>query len=151
MDSELEEHLHIVNRFAGFYKKRSKDRSLKRIEQEKFKERKNALYSIKYEILSENVDTAEKIEVHKIDDTLFYCLYFTQYSFHIPCSMLDIDVSKDVEELGSFEKTQSEKSISTLYSTFQYLESTQNIYPNEYLSENIIQKGTESAVVQWKY
>lgn len=151
MNRELEENLHILNRFAGFYKQRSKDYSRKEIEQEKYKERKEALYSIKYTILRDNVNDAKDIEIHEIDGKLFYCLYFTNYSFHIPCSMLDIDVSADVESLSTFEKSSSEESTSKLYSVFQYLEKEYGIDPNSYLSSKIIQKNNESAVVQWNY
>ena len=148
MNSELEEVLHVINRFAGFYKNKSSSRS---IEREKNRERKDALYSIKYQIIRDNVDDATKIEKHKIDGTVFYCIYFSEYSFHVPCSMLDLDVSRDVEKLPTFEKSESEQSISELYSAFQYLETEMGIDPNAYLSSEIIQKNGESAVVQWNY
>ena len=151
MDTELEEKLHTLNRFAGFYKDRSKKRSLKDIEQEKCVERKEALYSIKYQIIQRTIEDATEIELHKIDGTLFYCVYYTMYSFHVPYSILDIDVSGGAESLNSFDKSSAEKSMSELYSVFTYLESELGIDPNSYLSSKVIQKNGESAVVQWNY
>lgn len=150
MNTELEHHLHTINNFAGFYKsqQRNANSDIKCI---KAKERKEALYRIKHTLIQTHLSESTNIEKHNVNGKLFYCIYFTEYSFHIPIHKLSISQDVPTKTLDSFEKTTQVSDITTLYNTFKYLESNCDINPNEYLSKEIMMYDNSSVVLLWSY
>lgn len=111
--SEVLENLYNINKHAKKYKRLGTEnyRKDKKTTAKANSLKKEALYSLKEEILKEIKDEVEKANIHIIDNNKFYCLYFDDYTFHIPINKININEEKveKTEVLDNFESGEEKK------------------------------------------
>lgn len=116
--------------------------------------KKKALYTVKEHVLAEIHGAADRVEIHAIDGTDFYCLYFGKWSFHTPVDSLNIDGERvnGRRSLDEFEKT-GEKVYSdrSLKECLLHIEAEFGINANEFLPDKYLQWGRNSHFIGWKY
>lgn len=101
--------------------------------------RKDALYDLKSECLSDVVDFADSIVVHKINDKNYYYFNFENFGFHSPVKKHDIDYNKsDIEVLEDFEKSVHNEIDISLKSALQGINSKMGYNANNFLSKKYL-------------
>ena len=114
IDSELLESLYVVNKHAKKFSNRATQsyRQGRKAKAKELSNKKKALYTLKEKVLEHIQHEAEKVSIHKIDNTDFYCFYFvdeenTRWSFHCPKQSfwLDDNITVSEEEVGEFSKS----------------------------------------------
>lgn len=94
---DVVQHLWIINKRAKFLEQENTQRGFKQsIGKNKDSEKVEKIYKLKHKVLNDYYTEASKFELHVINDTNYYCLFFNSHSFHIPQSELegDIDIIK---------------------------------------------------------
>jgi hypothetical protein len=85
IEKQTLEALYVINKHAkkhsSLAQKASKTQSKQCAEHSL---RKDALYKYKHDILKKIAGQADTIEKHIIDSSEYYCLYFDEWSFHLP-------------------------------------------------------------------
>lgn len=149
---ELLQSSYVINKHAKQYADKAHDyfRQEKHATAQKNSTRKEALYSVKTEILQDVSRQADRIVIHTLNCEQYYCFYFDGFSFHSPVSEHSISQSVEVEQV---EYTRSaEKEVSrTLKESLQYIASNTPYNPNEFLTRKYVLYGTQSYFTGWKY
>lgn len=105
------EAVYTINKEAKEYGKKgtAQYRNGKKTTAKKNSIRKNALHEVKSRALKQESDRASKITKHRIDDNLFYCLYFDdvnftdRVSFHIPVDEVELEpTDNNADSLDNF-------------------------------------------------
>jgi len=115
------------------------------------------LYNLKSDVLSELIDQRDAVERHRINDHLYYCVYFTdeneeEWSFHLPVSEMHLDCDGRVRELHEFEKTSSEiRSTKSLKDSLLYINDEFELNANDYLDRLYLSYGLNSYFIGWTY
>jgi len=114
IDSELLESLYVANKHAKKFSNRATQsyRQGRKAKAKELSNKKKALYTLKEKVLEQIQHEAEKVSIHEIDNTDFYCFYFTdekntRWSFHCPKQSfwLDDNITASEEEVGEFSKS----------------------------------------------
>lgn len=116
--------------------------------------KKGALYSVKEQVIAALLGATDKVERHVIDGRSFYCVYFGDWSFHIPEENLSINESRITAEktLDDFESgKEKERSDRSLKESLLHLESVFGVNANEYLEEPYLWYGSNRHFVGWSY
>jgi len=148
--------LHVINKHAKKYAEQGTEnyRKSKKTTAKANSNKKKALYRLKEKLLSEIKEGAEKIEVHEIDDTEYYCLFFEDFSFHTPIDSLEIDKDRieDKDVLEDFEKTSEKEAVSkSLKASLKQIESDYGFNANEFLPEKKLSYGYQRYFIGWDY
>lgn len=153
----LLEHLYVINKTAKDYKgkdtKYTKDtgHSNTRIN----KEKREALYEMKSDILNLIKNKANKIEIHIINSEKYYCLYFNEnWSFHAPKDELEI-LDRKIHETIVIENFHSgsrkEKTEKKLRNSLEYFNDKLNINANNYIKQPYMRDNNNQYMVGWPY
>jgi hypothetical protein len=98
---QILEALYVINKTA----KQKKDRWKREqgAASKRAKIRRDALYQLKYDILTRIPDEQCRIELHKINENEFYCYYYDSRAFHAPVSAVPTPNSiSAIRELRDF-------------------------------------------------
>lgn len=157
VDREVLESLYVANKHAKKYAEQGTEnyRKGKKTTAKANSNKKKSLYRIKEAVLEEIRSDAEKIALHEIDGREYYCLFFQDFSFHVPVNHFTVDeelVEDGVRELEDFEKT-SEKELSdkSLKDSLLLLEDVFGLNANEYLPEKKLSWGWNRYFIGWNY
>lgn len=144
INSVLFESLYVVNKHAKRFSNRSTGayRQGRKLKAKELSNKKKALYGLKEAVLRKVQFTSEKVALHEIDGTEFYCLYFVdetgqKWSFHAPKHTFSLDGQIEVdeeEELNNFNKTTTiDNSDQSLQEALQYFNEKHHINANRFL------------------
>lgn len=157
VDREVLESLYVVNKHAKKYAEQGTEnyRKGKKTTAKANSNKKKALYSLKEEVLEWIESDAKKIELHRIDRSKYYCLFFQDFSFHIPIDQYSVDddlVEDDVQELEDFEKTsEKEHSNRSLKDSLLLFEDVYGLNANDFLLEKKLSWGWNRYFIGWDY
>lgn len=157
VDREVLESLYVVNKHAKKYAEQGTEnyRRGKKTTAKANSNKKKALYRLKEEVLDRIQDDVERIERHMIDGSEFYCLFFDDFSFHVPVHQYSVDgdlVEEGVRELDDFEKSsEKEHSDKSLKESLLLLESRYGLNANDYLPEKKLSWGWNRYFIGWEY
>lgn len=116
--------------------------------------KKEALYAVKSEVLSELNKRADRVERHEINGSEFFCLYFGDWAFHTPVEDITIPDERVAEtvELDDFEKSsEPEHTSQSLKESLLHIESEFGLNANEFLPQQFVSYGANSYFIGWKY
>ena len=144
IDSVLFESLYVVNKYAKKFSNRSKNayRQGQRGRAKELSNKKKALYGLKEEVLRKVQFVSERVAIHKIDGSEFYCLYFVDetgknWSFHTPRHTFSLDGQVELEEedeLNDFNKSAGiEDSDKNLSEVLKYFDEEHHINANRFV------------------
>jgi hypothetical protein len=153
VDKELMSSLYVVNKHAKQYAEQAtKNYQMgKGATAKQNSVRKKSLYKVKSLILEDLTEQTTDIQIHKIDNQLYYCFIFEDYSFHSPISEHSFSLEKDVEELSGFE-TSAEKTISrSLKESLLYITTHTTYNPNDYLEQEYVSYPSGHYFIGWSY
>jgi hypothetical protein len=103
--------------------------------------KREALYELKEHVLRDLLDQARKIEEHEINGRNYYCLYFGDYSFHVPSNaiLLPPDRATPGRSLDNFTtddtKTESQRPLEDALTTLktEFGHNANNFLPERYI------------------
>ncbi len=116
--------------------------------------KKKALYAVKERVLGVLLDDADRIEEHEINGSLFYCVYFDDWSFHTPVENLAVpaDQIEETRSLDDFQKdSEKERSEKSLKSCLLHIEETFEVNANDHLPEKYLWYGSSRHFIGWPY
>lgn len=119
--------LHIVNRRAKYHKNQ---------DMKKNQIRKDALYDLKHRCINQWTDEFERIEKHMINGCIYYCFFYSEWSYHIPEDMLISEEYNDldVDRIKNFERNKYNDLKCTEKNALNYLYDNHNINANNFIS-----------------
>jgi hypothetical protein len=114
--------------------------------------KKQALYELKAHVLRDLVPQANDIQEHRINGRNYYCLYFTDYSFHVPANTLLIEpnsVSADRTLEDFTTSTTKNKTKQFLEDALKTLQTEFGHNANESLPEQYVAYGPTPYFIGW--
>lgn len=150
------EYLYNINKHAKKYKKLGTEnyRKGKKTTAKANSLKKDALYKLKEKVLQDIYEHSDTIKKHRINNSDFYLIEFSEYSFHTPVDTLDIPNSRieSFEELNNFESgSEKEKSDSTLKESLKFFKDEFGYNANNYLDQTHLSYGYERYFIGWNY
>lgn len=146
MNDELLENLYIINKKAKYYSEKSSEKynDNEHLGSKIFSLRKNALYSMKSEILDNIKDESNKIQIHNINKKKYYCFFINGFSFHSPYEKHYINKENIDEEIKieNFDNNYYVKNINkSLKSSLKYFNKNYNMNANDYIETKYLENG----------
>lgn len=154
--------LHKINKQAKKYADLAAKhyRNRKKATAHKNSLRKEALYSLKSDVLRRLLDRGDisTIELHDIDGREYYCFYVNGWSFHAPVddwsyrSLMDQVDDRAPQELKNFQKDAESRVEMDLKEALTYFNDEEfGISANYYLEEKKVWYGNKSYFAGWSY
>lgn len=154
MDTKTQTHLKRINHFAGLYNQRQSKALKYGTEQEaiKWKYKRDSLYQLKYALIEQHRDAIKKTELHHINEREYYCVYYSDSSFHIPTdTYMEFELTdSDSVHLDEFQKTVSDESQSELVKSLKYIKQEYSLTPNQFISDHCVQTEYGTVIVKWR-
>ena len=148
------ESLYVINKKAKQYSEKSVEayESGNGKNAKKNSERKEALYDLKTDVINEIKEKAEKVELHRSEGFDMYCMYFDEFSFHVPANEIGKIRYEDTKVFDEFE-VDSEKEATTrsLKDSLLHIQDEFGFNANDYLSVRRLRYISGSYFVGWTY
>lgn len=156
MSQEALEALYNLNKHAKKYAELADEnyRKGKGATAKKNSLRKKALYAVKSAALRQTHREASQVEIHEINGSDYYCLYFDGWSFHTPYDELRINEERieDSTELEDFEKSSGkEHSDMSLKDSLLHVQEEFSLSANDFLEQDYVSYGHQSYFAGWSY
>lgn len=154
----LLEALYNLNKHAKKYARLGDEnyRKGKKATAKKNSVRKQALYELKRRVVEALARAGEpdRVEVHEIDGSEFYCHYVGEWSYHTPVDKWtgptpEVAEGDELEDFSSSEE--KERSDMSLKAALTVINNEVGLSANDYLPQERIQYGYESYFAGWSY